>query len=341
MVGPTKSAVVLVRGAPAWLSVREMPSPHELLAWIEAFRPTPAQEWNVLDAYVEALPVDALGLEDVPQLLRVFARFPRHDGHGVFWAILHTVERVAKRAGLDAYAAVVLREVERAPTEMGVRLLERLVGAGVTHVGPVELAPAIAELARRAPIVDYTLAPAELAAPGTVHPRVTTAARGPDAGHPGVPTAARATASAPSLASGRVTAGPAMVSGGDATAIIAAIAAFAPAVADEVDWAPLLALLAELEAIGAPLAATIDTLLATLDRFRTYPGFAAFWRIVTAIESTPDYASALVASLQRARTDSGVTLVLRALANGITHAAGVELAPFAASLLPPPAPHAH
>jgi len=291
-----------------------MASTIELLAWIDAFRPTSAEgDWRVLDAYLQALPAHELGIEAVPALLRVFERFPRHDGYGVLWAILHTIEAIA------GHEPIVVEHVRRTPTEMGITMLNRMLGAGLARVGAVELAPLVKTLAARAPIVDYTIELAQLAAPGTTYPRAV----------------ADQAVGSPVHAAGDLHA-PAR----DAHAIVADLARFAPALADEVDWAPLLALLAELEAAAPPLDVAIDALLATLDRFRAYPGFAAFWPIVTAIERTPDGARAIVASLQRTRTDAGVTLLLRALAAGITHAGDVELAPLAASLLPA-APHTH
>jgi hypothetical protein len=89
-----------------------------------------------------------LQLAAVPTLLRVFERFPRHDGHGAFWAILHAIETV------PGYEPVLVEHVIRTPTEMGVTMLERLVNGGITHAGVHELAPLIVMLSARAAIVD-------------------------------------------------------------------------------------------------------------------------------------------------------------------------------------------
>ena len=120
------------------------------LARIEAFRPSPADDnWRELDAHLVAL--GPLTLATVAPLLRVFERFPRHDGHGVFWTILHAIEAV------PGYEPILVEHVMRAPTEMGITMLQRLINAGITHVGVHELAPLVVMLSSRAPILDYTI----------------------------------------------------------------------------------------------------------------------------------------------------------------------------------------
>ena len=117
---------------------------------IEAFRPSPADDnWRELDAHLRAL--GPLTLATVAPLLRVFERFPRHDGHGVFWTILHAVEAV------EGYAPILVEHVMRTPTEMGIRMLQRMINAGTTHVGVHELAPLVVMLSSRAPILDSTI----------------------------------------------------------------------------------------------------------------------------------------------------------------------------------------
>src|SRR5688572_21103710 len=110
----------------------------DLLARIEAFRPDANDDnWRELDALVQALDADSSAL---PTLLRVFERFPRHDGHGVFWAILHTIEAI------EDYAPVLVEHVTRTPTEMGITMLQRLVTSNITHVGPIDVSSLIATL---------------------------------------------------------------------------------------------------------------------------------------------------------------------------------------------------
>ena len=125
------------------------------LAAIASFQPSEAHDnWRELDELVQGIQAD---LAAVPTLLRVFERFPRHDGHGVFWTMLHVIESV------PGYEAVLVEHVMRTPTEMGVTMLQRLVNKGTTHVGVHELAPLIVMLSARAPIIDYTIESTRLA----------------------------------------------------------------------------------------------------------------------------------------------------------------------------------
>src|SRR5512139_2523013 len=122
------------------------------LAAIAAFRPAPTDDnWRELDDHVQAL--RALDLAAVPTLLRVFERVPRHDGHGVFWAIVHAIEQVA------GYEPILVEHVTKTPTEMGITMLKRLVSAGVARGDVTELEPLIARLTPRAPVIDYTIEP--------------------------------------------------------------------------------------------------------------------------------------------------------------------------------------
>lgn len=124
-----------------------------LLAPIESFH-VADDNWRELDAHVQALCASGEDLfAALPTLLRVFERYPRHDGHGVFWGILHAIESVR------GYEAVLVDHVTRTPTEMGITMLQRLVSSGFPRIGVVELEPLIAELQKRAPVIDYSIDP--------------------------------------------------------------------------------------------------------------------------------------------------------------------------------------
>jgi hypothetical protein len=252
------------------------------LAAIDAFRPAARDDnWRELDDLLHAL--GPITLSAVPTLLRVFERFPRHDGHGVFWSILHAIE------GAPGYEPVLVEHVMRTPTEMGVTMMQRLVNSGVTHVGVHELAPLVVMLAARAPIIDYTIAPA--------------AAHGPTVASPSAP-------------------------------LLAQLEDFNPPERWDTDWAPLRALADLL--IATNDVAVVTPLLRALDRFHTRDGFSPFWPIVNGLEQLPGWPSALVASMQRTPTNTGLTLLLRLLAREVTHVDGVELAALAAERMSAP-----
>jgi hypothetical protein len=136
----------------------------DLLTAIERYEVT-GDSWRDLDAHVQALCASGEDLfAALPTLLRVFERYPRHDGHGVFWAIVHAVESVR------GYEPVLVERVTRTPTDLGVTMLQRLVNAGMPRIGAVELEPLIAELQKRAPVIDYSIDPVP------ARPRLTDAA---------------------------------------------------------------------------------------------------------------------------------------------------------------------
>jgi hypothetical protein len=125
----------------------------DLIAPIESFRATD-DNWRDLDAHVQSLVASGEDLfAALPALLRVFERYPRHDGHGVFWSILHAIESVR------GFEPILLDHVTRTPTELGITMLERLATSGFPRIGAVELEPLIAELKPRAPVLDYSLEP--------------------------------------------------------------------------------------------------------------------------------------------------------------------------------------
>ncbi|MDQ3367023.1 MAG: hypothetical protein M3680_16490 [Myxococcota bacterium] len=116
-------------------------------------------------------------------------------------------------------------------------------------------------------------------------------------------------------------------------ALLADLEAFHPPLADDVDWSPLRELLDELFAHEDLLLPAIALLLQLLERFHAYPAFACFWPLVHGIERQPGYESALVEALRTAPTSTGVTLLLRVLADGIDVVDGVAIAPLAAALM--------
>ena len=64
---------------------------------------------------------------------RFFERFPEGDGSGVFWTILHGLE------GQSGSDVLTVASVRRKPAEFPVLMVNRLLNAGVTSVGGVDL----------------------------------------------------------------------------------------------------------------------------------------------------------------------------------------------------------
>jgi hypothetical protein len=111
-----------------------------VLADIERFDPSTADRgWLALDGYVAELFAGKRTLAPaIEPLLRVLERFPRGDGDGVGWAIVHALEHIG------GYEPALVASVRRCPSELGGIMLERLINDGVTVVDGTELAPLVA-----------------------------------------------------------------------------------------------------------------------------------------------------------------------------------------------------
>ena len=115
-----------------------------ILTDIDAFIPNPNADWLRLDALLAEVFERSEDLTPaIETLLRVFERFPRHDGHGL--------EQVS------GYERALIASVQRCPTELSVTMLRRLLKSGVARVGDVDVAALIAWGLEHAPKVDGTL----------------------------------------------------------------------------------------------------------------------------------------------------------------------------------------
>lgn len=123
-----------------------------MLAEIDAFIPSDDGAWLRLDATLaEVFTRDEDLKPAIETLLNLFERFPRHDGHGVLWGVIHGLERI------DGHHASLVAAVQRCPTELGITMLQRLLKSGQKTVGEVDLAALIAWGSERAPEINGTL----------------------------------------------------------------------------------------------------------------------------------------------------------------------------------------
>jgi hypothetical protein len=72
---------------------------------------------------------------------RLYERFPEDDNH-YFWSVLHGLEHHA------ACPALVVESVRRRPSGVPVRLVNRMLNAGSTHIGDVDLLELLRAVAR-------------------------------------------------------------------------------------------------------------------------------------------------------------------------------------------------
>ncbi len=70
----------------------------------------------------------------IEALLRVLERFPEEDSYGVFWGILHTLEKMPGR-----YESPLVQSIQRQPSEFSLNMLYRILKDGQTEAGGINL----------------------------------------------------------------------------------------------------------------------------------------------------------------------------------------------------------
>ena len=95
--------------------------------------PQDEDQLNQLDGIVSDLSPGRCGPDEIRALLAVFERFPEEDGHGIFWSILHKLEKCRE------YEPALVESVARAPGEFNVLMINRLLNGGIAHVQDVSL----------------------------------------------------------------------------------------------------------------------------------------------------------------------------------------------------------
>ena len=89
---------------------------------------SPSQdEWNDLDELI-AEASSFSGKKIINALLRILERYPTHDGYGVFWSIVHTLEAIGD------YETELVSSISRKPHEMSVLMLNRMLNAGINEI---------------------------------------------------------------------------------------------------------------------------------------------------------------------------------------------------------------
>ena len=109
------------------------------LRWFD--NPKDEGQLKQLDESIAALDASSLGPNDVAQLLGVFERFPNDDGFGVFWQIVHLLERT------DGVESALVDSVQRSPGEFNLLMINRLINGGIDHVGAQSLLSLLEEVA--------------------------------------------------------------------------------------------------------------------------------------------------------------------------------------------------
>jgi hypothetical protein len=94
---------------------------NEILLEIDRFMPSPTGDWRGLDMLLSELWQGNVSMACLPVLFRVFESFPKDDGAGVFWSIVHGVEAT----DLD-YEGPLRESLSRQPSDLGQIMFRRL-----------------------------------------------------------------------------------------------------------------------------------------------------------------------------------------------------------------------
>lgn len=76
-------------------------------------------------------------------LFGIFERFPEEDGYGVYWSVLHGLERRGD------FEESLLASLRRSPSSFGLRMLNGLRGAGRSECAGVNIMALFEEIASR------------------------------------------------------------------------------------------------------------------------------------------------------------------------------------------------
>jgi hypothetical protein len=112
----------------------------DLIAAIRDFEPEDGS-WLALDGLLGELFQAGAGTQGIDAMLAVFERHPTEDGVGVFWSIVHGLE------SLPSYEPSLVESVRRAPAELSLVMIGRMLNAGVTEAGGVQLRSLVREVA--------------------------------------------------------------------------------------------------------------------------------------------------------------------------------------------------
>ena len=91
------------------------------------------EQLESLEALLAEMSPSNLSTEEYYALFGLFERFPNHDGFGIFWSVLHMLEKSPR------FEAYLLESVQRQPSEFSLRMVARLINGGVTQIGAVDL----------------------------------------------------------------------------------------------------------------------------------------------------------------------------------------------------------
>ena len=101
-----------------------MQTPNDVVVALSGFTGQATGDLRALEETIRAAMQEPRSNEIDSALFGLFERFPEEDGYGVFWSIVHGLER---RGG---YEGSLLASVQRSPSPFSLLMLNRLLNAG-------------------------------------------------------------------------------------------------------------------------------------------------------------------------------------------------------------------
>jgi hypothetical protein len=105
-------------------------------ATIREFTPNDG-DWRPLEGHIERAFATPDPTKYYHAMFNLFERFPKEDGAGVFWSVLHGMEAIG------GYEEMLLLYFRRWPSLMTETMLRRILNSGQTHIGKMDIATLI------------------------------------------------------------------------------------------------------------------------------------------------------------------------------------------------------
>lgn len=98
-------------------------------------------ELNKLENALKQLSITKNREQATETLFNVYERFPLADGYGLFWSILHLLEKFPN------YEPLLVQSIHRQPTEWSMLMINRILNTGRTHIDEIDLLTLLQEVA--------------------------------------------------------------------------------------------------------------------------------------------------------------------------------------------------
>jgi hypothetical protein len=108
----------------------------------------PLGGWRDLDVLLGELWATQRQKEAIPNLFNILERFPKDDGAGVLYSVLHGLESI------EGYEIELLKSVKRQPTDFTIQMIRRIQNSGQTKIVNIEIVDLYAHILNHPLITD-------------------------------------------------------------------------------------------------------------------------------------------------------------------------------------------